>query len=517
MSFDKSWTTTTGKRYPSILFNYDHTDWKNDDAFDRLLEMTTLVRREERFGTRPRNNLDLEALINSYRELLSELISSSQQPEDAAFANAISRQSGYIPQYCRKQLIENQRAIDFLHNIGKAQFPSRTTHEVLGTLEGKPAIGTPDTGAAVNTINTSFAKRLGFRISRNPEHRVTVKTLHNKSVVSDGLVRLWWTFASEPQQRYEVVFHAISNSPHDIMFGMPFLHDTGMLRGNNHRITTRRSFSWPLASLRKICLQSMEGYELPQFEGTLNGETVLALADSGSEVNVMSMVYTKAHGLDLCRESDQREVFQFADGSQRQSAGRVSASWKLSGRSDPLLLDFQVLEDSQFDIVLGQDVVFSTNVFQDDTEHGFLAPNPLESPSYAPVNAVRSIPWFMGLKRLMRLIQREHTDGVKEAETKERNAELERHARAEELIQEMPEGLVKTAAREAARRQCQAWLEFQRQRQQTGSAKTSLHSSQSSSSNPSVRPETNPLCAGPRSLAQSALSTPQMTNTASPT
>jgi hypothetical protein len=97
--------------------------------------------------------------------------------------------------------------------------------------------------------------------------------------------------------------------------------------------------------------------------GFLDGISVLALPDSGAEPNIVSKKYAMSRGWKIFGEPT---VLQFADGSTQRSLGQVRATWSTKTSSSMFLKQrtFEVLSGCPFDVILGQDIVYKSRVYE---------------------------------------------------------------------------------------------------------------------------------------------------------
>ncbi|KAF2145777.1 uncharacterized protein K452DRAFT_125361 [Aplosporella prunicola CBS 121167] len=355
----------------------------------------------------------------------------------------------------------------------------KKVYEIHGMLDEINTIAIPDTGASVNTINTAFAQTRGYRLKSGPENRTKIKTPNGHETFSDGIVELYWTFADSPDTKHNLVFHAVTESPNDILLGMPFLEATGALTTHARRITIRKRVAE--SNKRNVRFQSINDSALPRARGQLDKRDVLALADTGSKVNIMSLDYAKQHGYTIDCSPDAIGALQFANGAEEQTIGRVMARWRFANGTDEHLLAFDVLKHSHYDLVVGQDVLFETGAFNNHAESIVYHVASLEQNSgrpYCPINSVRRSPkFFRGWNKSK---GKGSEDGLAaQPATLGRNAELERRAKAQILIDSMPDVPAKDAAIEVEKQRCSAWHSQQPQRQQQAS--TTRSSSQNAS------------------------------------
>jgi hypothetical protein len=74
--------------------------------------------------------------------------------------------------------------------------------------------------------------------------------------------------------------------------------------------------------------------------------------------------YAKSHGFYINTGSRAQNILQFADGSYQKTVGQVTAHWTFAS-GERALLTFEVLEDCASEVVIGEDFIYSHNIFQE--------------------------------------------------------------------------------------------------------------------------------------------------------
>ncbi|GME40050.1 hypothetical protein LQ346_006781 [Neofusicoccum parvum] len=189
--------------------------------------------------------------------------------------------------------------------------------------------------------------------------------MNRSKTTSDGTIMIDFQFEGELDVLYPTLFHAIPNSPHSLLLGQPFLDETKTMMKHPHRIVKRVVSVKRDAPLR-VCYQGTADTppsEVPQVNGYLNAQEESPVADTGSEVNVMSLSYAEAKGFEIDRGPGSREILCFANGTKERTVGKVRTMWQFQGSSDKYYLTFEVLDRPCFDLVLGQDFLHETDAF----------------------------------------------------------------------------------------------------------------------------------------------------------
>ena len=97
-------------------------------------------------------------------------------------------------------------------------------------------------------------------------------------------------------------------------------------------------------------------------EGSLNDSKICAIPDTGAEGNIIALSFARSIGLDATmKDLDSGTSFRMANGKVVQSLGTLSARWRFKReRSESFELDFHVLRDCIFDVLVGDEFLRST-------------------------------------------------------------------------------------------------------------------------------------------------------------
>ena len=99
--------------------------------------------------------------------------------------------------------------------------------------------------------------------------------------------------------------------------------------------------------------------------GWANGQSILALPDTGSDICLMSLQYARERGYRIDTHPKHREMLEFVDGSTAETFGRVEGfQWEFD-RSDIQLHspEIHVLEDLETDLLLSYDFLMSSDAY----------------------------------------------------------------------------------------------------------------------------------------------------------
>ncbi|KAK0375500.1 hypothetical protein CLIM01_07156 [Colletotrichum limetticola] len=238
-----------------------------------------------------------------------------------------------------------------------------------GSVDGHPVDAIPDTGAGHSFVSSSFAKRLGYRPPPDqPEqgHDISFCMANGKVIKSIGAINAAWIFACDPRRAWSVSFQIINDFAYDVVLGIDFLNTSDTMSQHWARLTRIPRPSWAT----KVLFTSSIGSVSQRLDGEVGGLPVQALADSGSESNLVSLSFALDHP-EWRKSIDTSDVrlLQFPDGSTETTKGSVWAYWLYkgaslsSGRPNATAFQFHILESCVHDVILGQDALEETDAF----------------------------------------------------------------------------------------------------------------------------------------------------------
>lgn len=262
-----------------------------------------------------------------------------------------------------------------------------------GAVNGYSVNAIPDTGASCNLVSSSLARRLGFEPpSALSEKHTGLRLANGKTIMSAGAINALWTFAHDPERHWTITFQVISDFAHDIVLGSEFLAASGTMNQHRARLSKTPRPSWATSLLFTSSIGSVS----QRLQGTIDGITVQALADSGSESNLVSLSFARSHRHwhGTINWRDQR-LLRFPDGKFEKTMGSAWAHWApLSQSNSPSSCDdaafqFHILESCIHDVILGQDALEEIEAF---TEHAASFVESDRGPEPAGFNLVIWIP-----------------------------------------------------------------------------------------------------------------------------
>ncbi|RYP79975.1 hypothetical protein DL769_002681 [Monosporascus sp. CRB-8-3] len=197
---------------------------------------------------------------------------------------------------------------------------SRGALSVMINLAEKGDLGYADSGSRKNIMSEACALQKGLTIRRGQKNVRLFQLGNGKLIYSVGRVRTYVKLAKSSHHPKKEWFHILANCPVPLILGMPFLREAQILTENTHLLESCPSEFSTMESVFWI------GTPHNRMKCNLDGRNAIAVADYGSDVNLMSLSYAKREGHHIDRRRQVRKRLQFGDGSQADTVGQVIVS-----------------------------------------------------------------------------------------------------------------------------------------------------------------------------------------------
>ncbi|KAL8868813.1 MAG: hypothetical protein Q9174_004735 [Haloplaca sp. 1 TL-2023] len=251
-------------------------------------------------------------------------------------------------------------------------------------IQGRHVVSRADSGSEDNIMIAELADVLHANVERGPEFHKRFRTANGKIITALGRVIFDLAFALEPDTNVpQCAFYVFEKLTSPVLLGMTFLRWTDTLVKHRHRfqdIEPHAVRPFQLCSLnsprcRLYCRADLQ--------------TKLACADTGSELDLMSLAYVKERRFAVTEIEIDNSVVQFADGSTDLLAGKVAVDIILgTDDSTSFVNTFYILDNLSCDILFSEEFLDKTDAFK--TYHEDFS---LTDEDYGP-HDVNTILWF---------------------------------------------------------------------------------------------------------------------------
>lgn len=395
-----------------------------------------------------------------------------QQYEENWLDQFLQRSKSTFSKVCRKSFPK----------IPQGRFRENRKKVLRVRIKGKDHLSCPDSGSSENIMSEEFSHNEGFRVRRDPEDLKRFQLGSGKFVWSIGRVHASVSVPGLPLASKKGYFFVLPNCPVPLIMGLSFLQEAEIMSKNRHILE-----SCP-AEWRNISNLLWIGFPRPRnrMKCSLDGHNLTGVADTGSDLNFMSLECAQREGFDIDRREMSRRRIKFGDGTEAETAGQVYVynlgfDWSqpetelqetASLSCDPSTSTeshteegdehdyeiFHVLPGLPTDLIFGRDLLERLDAFNRCPELSFDEhldePNDVSIPEF---NVLIDMGGFFSSRRRRRNKKKTLTPSdEKEKHDDERHAELGRRSRIEDEISLLPQG-EQAQARRVERRKARTW------------------------------------------------------------
>ncbi|RFU30696.1 hypothetical protein B7463_g5670, partial [Scytalidium lignicola] len=234
--------------------------------------------------------------------LAAEYPAITQLPRCSSKSKGRSRawpQADPFPMILNTKLQENKRKVLRIH------------------INGKEQLCCPDSGSSKNIMSKTFANEQKLEIYQRTKDIKRFQMGSGKYVWSVGRVYLRVEVPGLPLRRKKRSFYVLEGCPVPIAVGMPFLEEAEIQTKNRHLLETCPA-DWSNIS-HFLWIETPRN----RMNYSLGEHYLVAVADTGSDLNLMSLDCAKREGFDIDTRPEVRRRVQVGDGTEVETIGRV--------------------------------------------------------------------------------------------------------------------------------------------------------------------------------------------------
>ncbi|KFY14265.1 hypothetical protein V492_02727 [Pseudogymnoascus sp. VKM F-4246] len=187
-------------------------------------------------------------------------------------------------------------------------------------INGEDHLACPDSGSEKNIISKACAIEHGFRIRRKVRDRKRFEVGNGDIVWSIGRVLETVDLPDSPLWKKKRWFYVLEDCPVPVVMGMNFLREAEILTKYRHLLENCPVEMSDISSLLWI------GSPKNRLRCTLDGRQLEAVADTGSDINVMSLTCAEREGFRIDRRPEARTKIAVGNGDVIETLGQVYVS-----------------------------------------------------------------------------------------------------------------------------------------------------------------------------------------------
>ncbi|EPE32085.1 hypothetical protein GLAREA_12167 [Glarea lozoyensis ATCC 20868] len=224
-------------------------------------------------------------------------------------------------------------------------------------LNGRKAFVGQDSGGC-DTISAEFAAKCGLSVeTRLEEDKVSLRMGNGRYLQTIGrvFVRCQVIGGNEPEEgRW---FHVVKKSVAPIMIGLEYIVKAKILTEMKHLLK-----SCPVGFMKSVPMLKYMGSQAT-INFTADGRNLVGCADTGSDLNFMSLRSAVQKGFRVDRRHDQLTTIMLPDGSEVITTGTVTVSNMNIKGFDGIPMTFHVLQGLPFDVIFGHEFLDDIDAF----------------------------------------------------------------------------------------------------------------------------------------------------------
>ena len=221
-------------------------------------------------------------------------------------------------------------------------------------LDGKKYDALADTMASENIMTEAHATMIGAVVNRSK--RRNFRNACGQTFKSVGETKVEVSLPEDPSKNWVCSFAVLKSCPIPLVVSDSFLRVTETLTKFQHRL--KRIFNTTQKYWRVMYM------DIPrrQLACSIDGISGFANADTGSEIDIVSLKYAQTRGWDIKKLKSDEGYVQLSDGSIVKLAGYVKTRLDVGTTSS--LQTFYVLEGLECDVLLGDGTLQELDVFK---------------------------------------------------------------------------------------------------------------------------------------------------------
>ncbi|KAF7541910.1 hypothetical protein G7054_g284 [Neopestalotiopsis clavispora] len=231
-------------------------------------------------------------------------------------------------------------------------------------VEGNAARALPDTEAGYNVVTENFAASMGAALDRDPRKQRTFTNAVGGKFQSCGIAELNIALPKNAGKGSRSKFAVLKKCAVPLVLGNSFLRENEIFTtvGYSHNLVKAVSSSVAASSKKMFRVMHME-QPRQKLLCTLDSRYAFANADTGSDIDLVSLEYAEWRGWDIKRLHEHEESYvMLADEEEVQLAGYVEASLSIEGNE--MIMRFYVLQGLVCSIILGDTTLESLDAFK---------------------------------------------------------------------------------------------------------------------------------------------------------
>ncbi|KPI34542.1 uncharacterized protein AB675_7414 [Cyphellophora attinorum] len=218
-----------------------------------------------------------------------------------------------------------------------------------------------DTGVGRNIMSLDHAQKCGASIDSSSEKQHTLSNAVGQEFRCIGEATVRVAFPDRLTPARNVVFSILEICSEPLVMGRAFLKTTSCLTRFRHRlIKVARSAAQSLSRVMHMDSSS------ERLSCQVSAQRVAAYADTGSDVDLVSLQYASEHMWGIIRNPGESDRVTLSDGSVHELEGYVDLPITIGAETS--MRRFYVLAGLVYDVLLGAEVLDQFDIWNEHTD-----------------------------------------------------------------------------------------------------------------------------------------------------
>jgi hypothetical protein len=223
-------------------------------------------------------------------------------------------------------------------------------------LNGVSSFAFPDTGSDRNIMTEAFAKECGVSILRGESDKVLLQLGDGKTISSIGRAYVPLILPGDKKSKENCWFDILATCPVPLILGFEFLRKIQLYTKSKH-LLVESPFNFSMPTLKWI------GTSKSRIEFMADGHTLMGVADTGSDLNFISLACARRLGFKIDTRESARTTVMLPDQRIVETIGQVHvSSLQISGLQS-FEMAFHALPGLPSDVIFGEEFLEQIDAF----------------------------------------------------------------------------------------------------------------------------------------------------------
>jgi hypothetical protein len=223
-------------------------------------------------------------------------------------------------------------------------------------LNGVSCLARPDSGSDRNIMTEACAKEYGVSIMRGENDKGLFKLGTGKYISSVGRAYVQLNLLGDVKSKQYCWFDVLAKCAVPVIIGLEFVQKIQLFTKNKH-LLVESPFNFSMPTLKWI------GTPKGRIEFMANGKTLMGGADTGSDLDFMSLCCARRRGFKIDRRESACTRVMLPDQTIIETIGQVHVSSLVISNFESFEMTFHILPGLSCDVIFGEEFLEQMDAF----------------------------------------------------------------------------------------------------------------------------------------------------------